>query len=463
MTSSSPSGFATGEATKKPAKKTRVRFAVLALILIISTVSQGDRAILSITGPAIQQDLGIGGVALGYLFSAFAWSYLLGQIPGGWLLDRLGTRFVYGGALAIWSTMTLLQAFVPLLGVGTAIVALFTLRLAVGLAEAPGYPANSRAVASWFPQTERGTASSIFASSAYAAPVFVTPLMAWLTHQHGWPSAYMVMGVLGLLLSLVWLWFYRPPAAHPRANQAEVDHIADGHGLIHETKSDPGQAVSPKVCLKALLTSRLMVCVYIGQFFIQTLVYFFLTWFPIYLVQGLGMSLLDAGFTAAMPALLGLLGGLTGGMFSDWLIRRGLSLTLARKIPIVTGLLMSCFILACVGATSKTFVIVMMAIAFFGKGFGSLGWVIVADTSPREATGLAGGLFNMIGNISGITTPIAIGYLVDATGSFDSALLLVGVSGALAATAFIAAGTIKRMELSPRGGVAENASTAPTA
>lgn len=424
---------------------------IIALLFVVSTLNNADRAILSITGTEIQNDIGIDDVTLGYLFSAFSWAYMLAQLPGGRLVDRWGARRVYAGSIFLWSVATLLQGVVPVFGLGSAMIALFVLRLAVGLAEGPAFPTNGRVVTTWFPASERATASAIFNASQYAAPVVFTPFMAWLTHAWGWPSAYYVMGVIGVALSGWWWVAYRQPRAHPGVNQAELDHLVEGGALvdIEETTEDRG-AGSPGTwtVVRQLLRSRMMIGLYMGQYFITTIVYFFLTWFPIYLIKELGMPLLEAGFTASVPALFGFVGGILGGLLSDALLRRGMSVTAARKIPIVTGLLLSTSIVACAWTSTRSVVIVLMAMAFFGKGLGSLGWTVVSDTSPKEAAGLSGGLFNTFANLAGITTPIVIGYIVHSTGSFDAALVFVGASGLAAALSFLlVVGRIERIEL----------------
>src|SRR5277367_4570939 len=163
----------------------------------------------------------------------------------------------------------------------------------------------------------------------------------------------------------------------------------------------------------------MLVGIYIGQFCITTLTYFFITWFPIYLVQARHMSILRGGFAAALPALCGSVGGILGGLCSDALLRHGRSLTFARKAPIIAGMLLSVTMIACNYTNAQAVVLFLMSIAFFGKGFGALGWTVIADTSPKELIGLNGGLFNLFGNTAGITTPIVIGYLVKKTGSFN--------------------------------------------
>jgi MFS transporter, ACS family, glucarate transporter len=191
-----------------------------------------------------------------------------------------------------------------------------------------------------------------------------------------------------------------------------------------------------------------MLGVYIGQYCINTLTYFFLTWFPVYLVKERGLNILQAGFVAVLPALCGVIGGLLGGVISDYILRKTSSLTLSRKIPIVGGMLLSMVIIGCNYVDSQVMVVALMALAFFGKGIGALGWAVLSDACPKEIAGLSGGLFNMFGNISSITTPIVIGYIIQYTGSFNEALVFVGANALVAAFSFLViVGDIKRLEL----------------
>jgi ACS family glucarate transporter-like MFS transporter len=235
-------------------------------------------------------------------------------------------------------------------------------------------------------------------------------------------------------------------------NQAELDYIERGGALINMDQPRQAGATVQKLptwwCLKQLLASRMLLGVYIGQCCITTLTYFFLTWFPIYLVRGRGMTILKAGFAAAVPALFGFCGGILGGMFSDYLLKKGYSLTFARKAPIVVGLLLSVSMIICNYVSSPWLVVAIMALAFFGKGIGAQGYVVVADTSPKQIVGLSGGLFNVFSNIAGITTPIVIGYILRATGSFNGALIFVGANALGAVLCYLlVVGEIKRLEL----------------
>lgn len=194
----------------------------------------------------------------------------------------------------------------------------------------------------------------------------------------------------------------------------------------------------------------MMLGVYLGQYCINALTYFFITWFPVYLVQARGMSILKAGFVASIPAVCGFVGGVLGGIISDWLMRRTGSLNIARKVPIVGGLMLSITMVLCNYVDTEWMIIGFMSMAFFGKGVGALGWAVMADTAPKEIGGLSGGLFNMFGNLSGIVTPIAIGYIIGETGSFNGALFYVGIHAVIAILSFLViVGDIKRIELKP--------------
>lgn len=287
-------------------KRTNARYWIVVMLFIVTSFNYGDRATLSIAGSEMAKDIGLDAVGMGYVFSAFSWAYVIGQIPGGWLLDRFGSKRVYFWSIFIWSMFTLLQGFVDIFSGFGIIVALFTLRFLVGLAEAPSFPGNSRIVAAWFPAQERGTAVAIFNSAQYFATVIFAPIMGWLTHEVGWSHVFFFMGGLGIIISFVWLKVIHEPNQHPGVNQKELDYIAAGGALINMDQAAAKAKVPFSVKwgqIKQLLGSRMMIGVYIGQYCINALTYFFITWFPVYLVQARGMSILKAGFVASVPAI----------------------------------------------------------------------------------------------------------------------------------------------------------------
>ncbi len=429
-------------------RRSRVRVLVVTMLFIATTINYADRATLSIAGPSMAKDLGLDAVTLGYIFSALAWSYVIVQLPGGWLLDRYGTKWVYAAAIFLWSVFTFLQGAVGFLTGFAAVAVLFSLRLCVGVAEAPVFPANARITAAWFPASERGTASAFFNSSQYFATVLFTPLMGWVVHRFGWHNVFTLMGALGIAFALVWTHVIHAPAEHPAMNTSELDYITAGGALLDMNGRAPSAKGDAGRVIRQLLRDRMLLGIYVGQYCITTLTYFFLTWFPVYLVKERGMSILQAGFVAVLPALCGFVGGILGGWISDLLLKRGHSLTASRKIPIVGGMLLSMCIVGCNYVQAPMVVVGLMALAFFGKGVGALGWAVVSDTSPRDSGGLSGALFNMFGNTAGITTPIAIGYIVQRTGSFNGALVFIGVNALVAVVCYLGVvGEIRRVEL----------------
>jgi MFS transporter, ACS family, glucarate transporter len=426
-----------------------VRFFIVFMLFFASSVNYADRASLSMVKSGLSNDLGLNSVWMGYLFSAWAWSYVVAQIPCGWLLDRFGSKRVYGAAFFLWSFFVFLMGFTGFLSGGTAYGVLFALMFLTGFSFAPTFPGNGRFVAAWFPTKERGTASAIFNSSQYFSLVLFAPLMGWIVEKLGWQYVFWGMGGLGILLAPVWFKFMFNPKEHPRVSEAELKYIEAGGGLVNmDLGAKAGARFNVKWShVRQLLGSRMLVGVYVGQFCITTLTYFFIQWFPPYL-EHRGMSIAKVGFVAALPALCGCVGGVLGGIFSDWLLRRGFSLTFARKLPIVAGMLLACVMIACNYVQANWIVVAIMCLAFFGKGVGALGWTVVSDTSPREIIGLSGGVFNTFGNTAAITTGIVIGYLIEWTGHFAAALVYVGICalGAIFCYLFVV-GEIKRFEL----------------
>ena len=431
--------------------QSRTRWLILAILFTVTTINYADRATISIAAPEIRKALGLDAVQMGFVFSAFAWSYVAAQLPGGWLLDRFGSKVAYFFSIFLWSLFTLFTGFAGFVTGAAAVVLLFALRLLVGIAEAPSFPGNSRIASAWFPTHERGLAAALFNSAQYFATVIFAPLMGWLVHSYGWQSVFFVMGILGIAMAGIWTRTIYAPKDHPAVSKSELDYIQAGGALVD--LDGPGAAqvrqVDTLACIKELLGNRMLLGVYIGQYCITTLTYFFLTWFPVYLVQERHMTILKAGFVASLPAIAGFLGGVIGGWVSDRLAKAGHSLSVSRKVPIVIGMLLSMSMIACNYIEADMLVVAVMSLAFFGKGVGALGWAVVSDTSPKEAGGLSGALFNTFGNTAGITTPIVIGYIVQGTGSFAGALVFVGANAALAIFCYLfIVGDIKRVTLS---------------
>lgn len=405
---------------------TRVRYLIITILFAVSCFSFADRSALSQAVAAMPAAMNLNAGRLSYLLFAFGWAYALGQLPSGGLLDRFGSKRVYGIAIIGWSICAFLTAFAGYLAASAAFTAIFILRVLSGLAQSPVFPGNGRIVAAWFPASERGRASAIFNASQYFALPIFAPIFGGLIHLAGWRSCFWFLGALGIILAAVWFRNICGVKEHPRINAAEIELIERGGGLVN---TDAATSVRRNTLtwstVKMLLSYRMLVGVYVGQFCITTLTWFFLTWFPLYLAQARHMSVIKVGLAAAVPGLCGGFGGILGGIISDKLLHSGFSLSMSRKVPIMAGMALAMTIIACNYASSQGLMLFFMSLSFFGKGIGALGWSVISDTSPKGMVGMNGALFNLFGNLAGVTTPLIIGPIVVRTHSYNGALVFI--------------------------------------
>lgn len=202
-------------------RRTRARFQILALLAIGTMINYLDRSVAGIAAPSMSHELGLNPALMGVIFSAFSWTYTASQIPGGVMLDRVGTRWTYFFALTLWSLFTGLQ------GLATGFISLLIMRLLIGVAEAPCFPTNSRVVAIWFPQSERARATGIYTFAEYVGLAFLSPLLFWLEQQYGWRALFGIVGTVGVLFGGIWLMRFHEPHQSKSANRAELDYIAN--------------------------------------------------------------------------------------------------------------------------------------------------------------------------------------------------------------------------------------------
>jgi MFS transporter, ACS family, D-galactonate transporter len=419
-------------------KPTRARFGILALITLATMLNYVDRSVMGVAQPSIAKELSITPEMMGLIFSAFSWTYALAQVPGGMLLDRLGSRLTYALSLGLWSRATMLH------GLMSSVAGLFSARLALGLAEAPCFPANSRILSTWFPQTERARANGVYSVGQYIGLGFMIPVLTWITVNFGWRTLFFVFGSVGVLFALVWHWRYREPHESTRVNQAELDHIAAGGGLGGQQAKFSFSWAK----VRALMGRRQILGASIGQFCGNSTLVFFLTWFPSYLATERGMDWIKSGFAASLPYIAASVGVLLGGVISDGIIRRTGSPTLGRKLPIIAGLLLTSTMVLANFVDSNAAVIAIMSVAFFGQGMVNLGWTLISDVAPKQMIGLTGGVFNFCANLAGIVTPLVVGFVVGATGSFYGALAYIATLGLVGAAAYVfIVGEVKRVEI----------------
>ena len=306
-------------------KPTRHRYWIAVMLFITVVINYLDRSNISTTVVAMKEEFGMDNGQMGLVLSAFGWTYALGQIPGGWLVDRMTPRVFYPILLVLWSLATLSMSFV-----GT-MMGFFILRALVGALEAPSYSINNQVVSSWFPNKERASAVGFFISAQFIGPAFLTGLLFWLEANYGWRSVFYATGAIGLVWGILWYFIYRGPRESRAANQAEIDEIQAGGALV-----DFGAAHRKMPAVLRLddfitvFKYKKLWGVYLGQFAITSSQYFFLTWFPTYLIEYRHLSNLKTGIYASIPFMGAFFGALCSGFVSDFMLRRGYSLSTAR-------------------------------------------------------------------------------------------------------------------------------------
>jgi ACS family D-galactonate transporter-like MFS transporter len=421
------------------AQPTRARYLIAGMLFVSVVINYLDRANLSVAAPQLAKDLGFDDAQKGYILAAFGWTYAALQVPGGWLVDKIPPRILYPVAIALWSLATIGLGFVG------SVAGLIGLRLLVGALEAPSYPINSRVVTTWFPERERATAVGFYTSGQFVGLAFLSPVLYALQQAFGWQMVFLVTGGVGVLWAAVWYACYREPRDCRAANAAEIALIRDGGGFVDlaaAQKTRPGFRWSD---LATVVSHRKLWGLYLGQFCLTSTLWFFLTWFPTYLVDFRGMDFIKAGLLGSVPFLAAFAGVNCSGILSDRLVRAGWSLGMARKLPIITGLLISSSIIGANYVESPALVILFLSLAFFGNGLASITWSLVSAIAPERLLGLTGGMFNFVGNLASVSVPIVIGYLVKG-GDFAPAITYIAVTAIAGAVCYgLVVGKVERL------------------
>lgn len=377
-----------------------------------------DRISLSVAGPQLQQTLGLSSTELGWLFSGFFWTYALSQIPAGMILDRWGVTRVGRWSACLWGVASAITA------VSSGFAGIFAARALLGIAEAPSFPANSKATGYWFPRQERASSTALFDAAAKFSNVIGVPLVALAVVHLGWRWGFGLVATLSFVYFAAFYIIYRDPSAHPQLSTREREYIAAGGG------SPEGQiSTSPAGMLGHLLRSRKVWGLSIGFAAYGYCFYLFLTWLPGYLVQTMHMSILKSATFATIPWMCATVSDLAvGGWLIDRLIARGHDETRVRKAVLLVGM---CGGLAVFGATTTTdpvLAITWISVALSGLAAAApVGWSLPSLIAPRGGVGTVGSIMNFANNVMGAVAPIVTGMIVGSTHSFTNAFLVAGV------------------------------------
>jgi len=427
------------------------RWLMLFLTFLIYSIANIDRTTISIAAPLMITDLKLSAVQMGVVFSAFGWAYGLFAVPAGLFVDRLGSKLGLVVGLVAWSIGTFVNGFAG--EVTQAFGFLCVARFFIGAAEAVVTPGSARILATWFPDSERGLASSLWASSTYISTAVAAPIMGWICYRYGWEPVFWSMGVVGLASAVIWVIFYNQPLKDPKLSQVELDYMRSGGAVVDGGPADSAPADKSADWgqkwreIKFLMKTPQLLVIFFGQFCGNSIALFLLTWMPTYLVQAKGYSIVEVGFLMSLAGVAGGIAAISGGYIVDTIYRKTGSLALSRKIPLTVGYLLTSSMVLLIYVDSSVMLVVMLTLLFLGKGWCNTGWMLVADSAPRKLVGTVGGLMNAIGSIGSTLTTIIIGFIIQATGSFDLAIIYVAAHGLLAVTAFwLGMRNMKRVE-----------------
>jgi sugar phosphate permease len=412
----------------QPQRIPRRRWGIGALLGVGILINYFDRINLSVAAPQLQHEFGLDAAQMGLLFGAFFWSYALLQIPTGLVLDRYGVTLVGRIGSFLWSAATLLVT------IASGFVGIFAARMVLGVAEAPAFPANSKATGYWFPRQERALSTAIFDAAAKFSNVIGVPLVALVSVTFGWRWGFGFTAALSFLYFLAFLLIYRDPDEDAKLSQAERDYIHAG-GATPEGESASGAGRM----LGYLLANRKVWGLTIGFSAYGYTFYLFLTWLPGYLVQTMHMSILKSAGFSTIPWICATIADLVvGGWLIDHLIAKGLNDSQVRKTVLIGGMLVGLAVFGATQTTDPVWAIVWISLALSGLAAAApVGWSIPSLIAPKGGTGTIGGIMNFANNMMGVIAPAVTGFVVGETQSFGNAFLIAGLVLAIGILSYV--------------------------
>ncbi|MFI6544798.1 MFS transporter [Streptomyces prunicolor] len=389
----------------------RIRWVLVALLVIGGVVNYLDRATLSVANTTIAGEFGLNATEMGVLLAAFSWPYAIANLPAGYLVDRFGPKRMYAWAAGLWSLMTMVTAAAHSFGV------LYAARVALGVAESPFFTASLKVNERWFNKDERALPISIVNTGSQIANAIAPPILTGLLLTVGWRGMFVAVGALGILVMLVWLRVYRDPTLREQA-------IIRGAELAEARANEQAKPAS----WGALFRQRNTYFMILGAFGIFYTVWVYLTWLPSYLQTSRGLSLSETGWLSSLPYLCGILGVLFGGWLSGRLIRRGHSAVVSRKVPIVGGaVLAAAAVLPVAYVHSTPVALTLLSLGYFAAQvpMGCL-WTLASDIAESHQVASLGAIQNFGGFLGAAMAPIVTGAILDATGNNYTYVFLVG-------------------------------------
>jgi MFS family permease len=390
-------------------------------------VNYFDRVNLSVAREALHSEFGVSTVAFGYISSAFNWTYAGLQLPMGVLLDRFGVRMLGRIGAILWSIASFGAALSP----GTR--TFFSMRLLLGVGEAPTFPAYAKATGYWFPRHERSLATAMFDAAGKLGPAVGVLLVGILLLRFGWRFSFAATGLISLLYFFAFYALYRDPRDDSKLSEAERDYIIKGGAQLQDEREGPRSAP-----LAYLLRQRKVLGLVSGFFAYNYCFYLLLYWMPSYF-SALHLSKLASIVYTSVPWLVATATDLMiGGWLVDVLVRRGHSETVVRQTVLITGTILGLALAGAISTRNPFVGMLWLTISLGGLSAAApVGWSIPSLIAPRNSVGKLGGILNFGNQLAGICSPIVTGYLVGSGGSYSAAFAVAGALLLLGIAAYI--------------------------
>jgi ACS family D-galactonate transporter-like MFS transporter len=408
-------------AARDVAKPTGVRWKIFLLMLFLISINYIDRASLSVAMPLISKEFDLDPAMQGLILSSFFWTYAFMQVPGGMLADRFKPRIVIASATIFWG------AFQAIAAVATNWPVFLLTRLGLGASEAPIYPAGGKLNAIWMTQTERGRGATLLDGGAPLGAALGSIVIAWLIAAfNSWRIAFVIAGVGTMLCGLLaWYYIRNAPREHPSVNEAEARYIEQSHAL-----EDADTPVSRGGSWMSYFRYRSVWCMCLGWMFFNTTFYGLLTWMPTYLFKVHNFDIKTLGGASFIIFFSGFVGELVGGWIGDfWRSRGGAPNLVFRTLFGIAAILATISVFFVAYVTDPAAVVVLLSATLFFLRWCGMYWAIPSALAGREKSGFLGGCMNLGGNIAGILTPLIVGFIVQATGSYFLALMYFAAAG----------------------------------
>lgn len=404
-----------------------LRWIIVFLLFLVYMINYLDRVALSITVPMIEKELTINPEQFGMIFGSFFFGYAIFNFIGGLAVDKFGPTLVMGLAVGLWSV------FCGMTAIATGFYSMLILRVLFGMAEGPICASANKMINGWFPKKQAATAMGLLSAGSPLGGAVAGPIVGYLAISFGWRPAFMVIASIGIVWMVVWFFTVADnPLKSKRVSPEElrlVDEMKNEHLSEEENMAQAAHG------LGYYLRQPIILVTAFAFFCYNYILFFFLSWFPAYLVQAHGLNIKEMSLTTVIPWIVGFVGLALGGYISDKIFNITGRLLLSRKIILVVSLLAAAICVALAGiVTSVVPAVILMSVSiFFLYTTGAIYWAIIQDVVHKSRVGGTSGFIHLVGSVSGIIGPVVTGFIVQNTGRFDSAFILAGGVAALGA------------------------------